>query len=51
MSRAYELRANVTAYDASYVAVAETLSCVLVTGDSRLARANGPLCRIEVLTI
>jgi hypothetical protein len=45
MSRAYELRANVTAYDASYVAVAEALDCVLVTGDRRLARASGPRCR------
>jgi predicted nucleic acid-binding protein len=51
MSRAYELRANVTAYDASYVAVAEALGCVLVTGDGKLARASGPRCRIEVLTI
>jgi predicted nucleic acid-binding protein len=51
MSRAYELRANVTAYDASYVAVAEALGCVLVTGDGRLARASGPRCQIEVLTI
>ncbi len=51
MSRAYELRANVTAYDAGYVAVAEALGCVLVTGDGRLARASGPRCRIEVLTI
>ena len=51
MGRAYELRASVTAYDASYVAVAEALRCVLVTGDGRLARASGPRCRIEVLTI
>jgi predicted nucleic acid-binding protein len=51
MSRAYELRANVTAYDASYVAVAEALDCVLVTGDGRLARASGPRCRVEVLII
>jgi predicted nucleic acid-binding protein len=51
MSRAYELRANVTAYDASYVAVAEALGCVLVTGDGKLARASGPRCRIEVLTL
>jgi predicted nucleic acid-binding protein len=51
MSRAYELRANVTAYDASYVAVAEALGCVLVTGDGRLARASGPRCRVEVLTV
>lgn len=51
MSRAYELRANVTAHDASYVAVAEALGCVLVTGDGRLARASGPRCRIELLVI
>jgi predicted nucleic acid-binding protein len=51
MSRAYELRANVTAYDASYVAVAEALGCVLVTGDGKLARASGPRCLIEVLAI
>lgn len=51
MYRAYELRANVTAYDASYVAIAEALGCVLVTGDGRLARASGPRCRIEVLTV
>ena len=51
MSRAYELRANVTAYDACYVAVAEALGCALVTGDGKLARASGPRCRIEVLTL
>jgi predicted nucleic acid-binding protein len=51
MTRAYELRANVTAYGASYVAVAEALGCVLVTADSRLARASGPRCRIEVLPV
>jgi predicted nucleic acid-binding protein len=50
MVRAYELRANVTAYDASYVAVAEALGCVLVTADSKLARASGPRCPVEVLT-
>jgi predicted nucleic acid-binding protein len=51
MPRAYELRSNVTAYDASYVAIAEALGCVLVTGDGRLARASGPRCRIEVLAV
>lgn len=51
MVRAFELRANVTAYDACYVAVAEALACVLVTGDERLARATGPLCRIEILRL
>jgi predicted nucleic acid-binding protein len=47
--RAYELRANVTAYDATYVALAEALDCELVTGDRRLAGATGPQCAIRVL--
>ena len=50
MIRAYELRASVTAYDSSYIALAEGLSCVLVTADSRLARAPGIRCTVEVLT-
>ena len=49
MRRAYELRANVTAYDAAYVALAEILGCELVTGDARLANAPGPTCTIRVL--
>ena len=51
MGRAYELRANVTSYDASDVAVAEALGCVLVTGDRKLARASGPRWSIEVLAL
>lgn len=49
MSRAYELRTNVTPYDATYVALAEQLDCVLLTADARLARAHGPRCAITVL--
>lgn len=49
MRRAYELRTNVTAYDASYVALAELLGCELLTGDQRLANAPGPACPIRVL--
>ena len=49
LPRCWELRANVTAYDAGYVALAEVLGAVLVTTDERLARANGPQCTIEVL--
>ena len=48
MVRAYELRANVTPYDASYVALAEGLACTLVTADARLSRAAGVRCSIEV---
>lgn len=48
--RAYELRANVSAYDAACVALAEALDCDLLTADRRLARATGPRCRIRVVT-
>ncbi len=49
MRRAYELRANVTAYDAAYVALAQQLGCALVTGDARLARAPGIRCAVDVV--
>jgi predicted nucleic acid-binding protein len=49
MRRAYELRSNVTAYDASYVALAELLSCELLTGDQRLASAPRARCPVRVL--
>jgi predicted nucleic acid-binding protein len=50
MIRAYQLRANVTAYDASYIALAEGLSCPLLTADTRLARAPGIRCAVQVLS-
>jgi predicted nucleic acid-binding protein len=49
MHRAYQLRANVTAYDAAYVALAEALGAELVTGDRRLVNATGPRCALRVL--
>lgn len=49
LRRCWELRENVTTYDASYVALAEALDVLLLTGDRRLARATGPRCQIEVL--
>lgn len=49
MHRAYELRANVSAYDATYVALAELLGCALVTADQRLASAPGPRCAITIV--
>lgn len=42
--RIWELRRNITAYDASYVALAEALRAPLVTFDQRLARAPGTRC-------
>lgn len=47
--RAFELRANVTAHDATYVALAEALGCELLTADQRLAGSTGPRCGIRVL--
>jgi predicted nucleic acid-binding protein len=44
--RIWELRANVTAYDAWYVALAEFLDCPLATLDRRLARAPGITCQL-----
>lgn len=43
--RVRELRATLTAYDASYVAVAEALAAPLLTLDARLSRSPGPRCR------
>lgn len=48
-TRVWELRPNLTAYDAAYVALAEALGCRLVTADARLAGATGPRCPIEIV--
>lgn len=47
--RAFQLRDNLSAYDAAYVALAEALNCSLVTRDARLARSSGHEVRIDVL--
>jgi len=44
--RIWELRSNLTGYDAWYVALAEALDCPLMTLDRRLSRASGPRCDI-----
>ena len=44
--RAWELRHNLSIYDASYVALAELADAVLVTLDRRLAESPGPRCRV-----
>ncbi len=49
LARIWELREGLTAYDATYVALAEALACDLVTADARLARAPGPTCPITVV--
>lgn len=49
LARCWELRANLTPYDAAYVALAELTGSELVTGDARLADAPGIRCDVEVL--
>ncbi|HEV7240792.1 MAG TPA: type II toxin-antitoxin system VapC family toxin [Thermoanaerobaculia bacterium] len=47
--RIWELRDNVTAYDAAYVALAESLNLPLITRDRRLAHSSGHTARIEYI--
>ena len=49
LARCWDLRHNLTVYDASYVALAELMRVVLVTGDRRLGNAPGIRCDVEVL--
>lgn len=49
LARCWELRANLTTYDAAYVALAEALGVPLLTGDARLAAAPGIRCEVETL--
>jgi predicted nucleic acid-binding protein len=46
LDRAWELRDNLTVYNAWYVALAESLDTSLVTADLRLAQASGPRCAV-----
>lgn len=48
MGRIWDLRENLTAYDAAYVALAEALDAPLVTMDARLAQAPGIRATVEV---
>lgn len=50
LARVLQLRANVTPYDAVYVALAESLGCPLATTDGRLSRATGIRCPIIVVS-
>lgn len=47
--RVWELRDNLSSYDATYVALAERLGAELLTGDARLANAPGHHARVTVL--
>jgi len=49
LERCWELRDNLTAYDACYVALAEVTGATLLTSDRRLAGAPGVHCEIELM--
>jgi len=49
VARVWELRQNLSAYDASYVALAESLGCGLCTADARLGHAPGLRCPVTVV--
>jgi predicted nucleic acid-binding protein len=49
LPRMWELRSNLTAYDAAYVSLAEALDAPLLTADRRLASAPGHRARIDVI--
>jgi len=49
LRRVWELRGNLTAYDAVYVALAEALDAPLLTRDKRLAAAPGHRARVELV--
>jgi predicted nucleic acid-binding protein len=49
LPRVWDLRNNLTAYDAVYVALAEALDAPLLTRDKRLAAARGHRARVELV--
>jgi predicted nucleic acid-binding protein len=49
LPRVWDLRHNVTPYDAWYVALAEALDAPLLTTDARLARAPGIRCEVQLV--
>jgi predicted nucleic acid-binding protein len=49
LERVWELRDNLTASDAGYVALAELLGCALLTADAKLSHAPGIRCPVTVV--
>lgn len=51
LRRIWELRDNLTAHDATFVATAEAHDLPLVTADRRLATAAGPTCALQLIPL
>lgn len=49
VDRIWQLRHNVTPYDAAYVALAESLDATMLTADAKLATASGPRCAFQLI--
>ena len=49
LPRCWELRHNLTPYDAAYVALAEVIGVPLITVDTRIAGASGIRCPVEII--
>ncbi|MDQ0375591.1 type II toxin-antitoxin system VapC family toxin [Cellulomonas humilata] len=49
LRRSWQLREQVSAYDAPYIALAEALDATLLTRDQRLARTSGHTARVEAV--
>jgi len=49
MDRCWELRGNLTVYDATYVALAEAMQVPLLTADAKLAAAPGMRCTVDLI--
>lgn len=49
LDRIWALRENLSAYDAGYVALAESLNCTLITADAELSHAPGIRCPVTVV--
>jgi predicted nucleic acid-binding protein len=50
LQRIWELRGNVTPYDAAYIALAERLNGRLITCDNKMTGASGPQCSFDLIT-
>lgn len=49
LPRMWELRENLTPYDAAYVTLAEMTGAVLITGDERMAGSPGTHCGVQII--